>query len=170
MGAEYATGAGDRTLRPDHRQARAQRGRRGAEVLAELRHPLVRVAVGAIHQVQVQRRLAPVWADVLPHRLVLGGHFEDATVRALGDQGVAVGQALRAADERAVEARGVEGYGKAGLLRRVLPLDLQRDRVDLEHARVVALRRLEAVRGAWVRGAVARPTAVVEHEQVALSR
>src|SRR5215468_2059620 len=87
-----------------------------------------------------------VRAYELPHHLAAGGHLEDASVAALADQRVAVGQALRARDIGAeeVEERLVV----------IFPHDRARARVHLDHARVR-------------RGMIAAVGPIVEDQEIA---
>src|SRR5262244_31989 len=108
--------------------ASARAPRSGAARALEL---LRRVAERAEHPV-VQSRPAglvhEMRAHELPHHLAAGRHLEDASVAALADQRVAVGQALRARD---VGAEEVEERLVA-----IFPYDRARARIYLDHARI----------------------------------
>src|SRR6266481_3157530 len=77
------------------------------------------------------RRRADDRGNVFPDDRAVGGDLEESAVDALVDQGVAVGQALRRADEWAVELP----VGLARGARRILPDDGLLDGVDLDDPR-----------------------------------
>ena len=101
----------------------------GVEVAAGEAGELWTVAVYPERRV-AQVASAPVGreerVDVLPHDLAPVRHLEQAPVRALADERVAVRQPVSAADVRAEER-----HRRAALVR---PLDLVRFRVDLDNA------------------------------------
>ena len=136
-----------------------------------LRHPLIGRTVGAVDHVGAKagRRRLEVGAQVLPDNLVLGRDLDQVTVGALGDKRVAVGQTLGRADERRVEAAAVGKGEPAGFERGVLPRDLERDGVELQNARVVAVDGVGAVGRDSVGRVVSRGTAVIEDQQIALA-
>ena len=136
-----------------------------------LRHPLIGRAVGAVDHVGAKagRRCLEVGAQILPDNLVLGRDLDQMTVGALSDKRVAVGQTLGRADERRVEAAAVGKGEPAGFERGVLPRDLERDGVELQNARVVAVDGVGAVGRDGVGRVVSRGTAVIEDQQIALA-
>ncbi|MOA56427.1 hypothetical protein D3C78_1804060 [compost metagenome] len=71
---------------------------------------------------------------------MLPRHLEDSSVRTFRNKRVAVGQALRRADIWTVETVRIQWCYKAGLCRRILPLNLQGYRVNLQHSGVIAYR------------------------------
>ena len=84
-----------------------------------LRYPRIRHAVGAVHHVHVT--VVHMGIDEFPHYFVFRGHFKDAPVGSFGDQRVTVRQALRRADEGAVEAVGVQWFHEPGVMRSIRP-------------------------------------------------
>ena len=72
-----------------------------------LGHPAIIQKLGPIHIVGsvfiIRHLLAVIRADVFPDDLAIGGYLEDSSILAFIDERVAVGQALCAADEGAVE-------------------------------------------------------------------
>src|SRR5690606_37782995 len=144
--------ASDFCARPALRHAEvAGRGRRYGRLsrLLDLRNPVVRQAVGAIDGVRLPRP-GELGKDVLPDDVAFGRDLEDPAVGPLGDQRIAVRQALRAADVRREErARGVR------------PDEVERDGVDLEHARRRARVDPYTVRRARAPTSVTAPAAAV---------
>jgi len=149
--ARLTTGIGllDAYGRRDHCSFRARRTGR---------HPVVAHRQRSVHPIADRvptRRFAQIRTDVFPNVFTAGGYLEKPPVHAFVDQGVAVGQTPRAADERAVER-------PAWLLRigrAVLPDDFIFLRVDFQDPRA----------GDQAKGDVriARRALVVEHQQIA---
>src|SRR4051794_12220539 len=92
----------------------------------ELRDPLVREPIGAIDLVRCAATGpgGEQGVDVFPNDGAVGSDLKDSAAGTFGDQGVAVGQALRAADV---------GGKKRG--RGVRPNQLESHRIDFEHSR-----------------------------------
>ena len=68
---------------------------------------------------------AEVRIDIFPNDFVIFCHLDEPAAGAFGDQRVAVGKPLGAADKRAVKPVGVRGHDIPCLLGRVLPYNFQ---------------------------------------------
>ena len=135
----------------------------------QLRDPAIRNTVSAINHIVIQR-LAPERRNVFPDDFMVMGHLENTPVRAFVNQGVAVFQTLHVADVRAVETVRIGRLRQVRLIRRVAPLDIKGNRVNLEDPRMIAPGVFHAVRRRRVRCAISGPAAVIENQDIARSR
>ena len=92
----------------------------------ELRHPRIRQAIRAVDAVASVRPVSKVRADVLPHDVAGGRHFEHPAVRTFSDERIAVHEPLGRAHVVAEEPIAVRPAN------RILPDLLQTHGIDLE--------------------------------------
>src|SRR4029077_7504872 len=78
----------------------------GASRPLDLRRRIPEGAEDPVVHAHRARLAVKVRAHVLPHYLAVRGDLEDTAAAALADQGIAVGQSLRARDVRAEEVEG----------------------------------------------------------------
>src|SRR5699024_4406035 len=98
--------------------------------------PFIRYSIGAIYLVD-GHDVSPVRTYVFPHDLMFAGHFQELAGSALGNQGVPVGQTLRAAYEWAVKPVVIDWKDPAEFLRSELPHYFHGDGIKLKHAGIV---------------------------------
>ena len=95
---------------------------------AQLRDPVVGHAVGAIDVLPYLFGLVVKGIDVLPDDFVVRSYLKGTPGRALGDQGIPIGQALRRTHVETEETKAPMTGN------RILPDGLHRDRVDFENS------------------------------------
>ena len=95
--------------------------------------PIVRDSVGAIDLIVVEFGVDER-ADVFPDDVAFEGDFDEAAVRAFGDEGVAIREALDGADEDAVEPAVVDERCTTAIASGILPDDFECVRIEFDYA------------------------------------
>ena len=97
-------------------------------------------------------------------------NFQDSSVRAFCNQCISVWQSLCGADIGAVKLGSIGKQQKSRFQRRILPGNLQCDRIELQHTGIISSGMIHTGyrTGIWI--SVTAFPAVVKHQQVSFSR